>query len=162
MSCRNVQSADVFAVQVHRDVVIEGEDRQCTLRLSLLLHVNRSAVARLAPCFQTLADVVVRDDGRLLLKKLVPSGVVSVVMRVDDETHRLVGNAFQGHLNSVGERRVLIIDDNDAVVSNRSPNVASGSDQHVNAARHLRDFNLHFAEVLILKKKKKKKKKKSK
>src|SRR5271165_3498167 len=104
-----MQRADVFSVQMHGDIVIKRDDRQRALRLSLLFHVHRSAGTRLAAFLQSFADVIVRNDGSLLLKKFVPARVVSVVVRVDDKAHWLVGNAFEGYLNFVSKRSVLII-----------------------------------------------------
>ena len=43
--------------------------------------------------------------------------MVVVIVRVNDEAHRLVGDTFQGGLNFLGERRVLVIDNDDAVVT---------------------------------------------
>jgi hypothetical protein len=71
-------------------------------------------------------------------------------MRVDDEAHRLVGNAFESLLNSFCERSVLIVNDHNAIIANRSANVAPGPGEHVNVAGDCRDFDLHLAEVLIL------------
>lgn len=112
--------------------------------------MHRPAVARLTALFQPLANIIVSDDGRLLLEEFVPARVVSVVMRVDDEAHRLVGNALERRLNFVSERSVLIVNDHDAVIANGGANVASGAHQHVNIARDFRNFDLHFAEVLLL------------
>src|SRR5208283_4933682 len=114
--------------------------------------MHRTAVACLAAFFQALADIVMRDDGRLLLEKFVPARMVFMVMRVDDEAHRLVGNALERLLNSFRQRCVLIVDNHDAVIADRSANVASRSHQHINTAGDFRDFDLNFAEVMILSK----------
>ena len=97
-----IESADVFAVQVHGDIVIEGEDGQGLVRLRAWLHMDGAAVAAAAAALQALADVILRDDGRLLLEVCISAGVVGVIVRVDDETHGLVGDAFQCGLNLVG------------------------------------------------------------
>jgi len=76
--------------------------------------------------------------------------MVFVVMRVDDEAHRLVGNAFERLLDSFGQRRVLIVDHHDAVIADRSPDVAARPLEHVDVAGNFRDFDLNFAEVPVL------------
>lgn len=48
------------------------------------------------------------------------------------------------------ERGVLVVDDHDAVVTNRDADVAAGTLQHVHRAGDLDDFDLDFAEVLGL------------
>jgi hypothetical protein len=86
----------------------------------------------------------------LLLEKFVSARMVFVVMRVDNEAHRLVGNAFKRLLNSPRQRSVLIIHDHNPVIANRRANVASCPRKHVNISRYFRNFDLHLAEVLIL------------
>ena len=49
--------------------------------------------ADLEPRGQALADVLVRDDRRLLAEDLVAAGVIAVVVRVEDELDRLGGDA---------------------------------------------------------------------
>ena len=88
--------------------------------------------------------------GRLLLEVRVPAGVVAVIVRVDDEAHRLVGDALQRGLNLVRQRRVLVVDDHDAVLADGRADVAARALQHVDVAGDLGDLDLHFAEVLVL------------
>jgi hypothetical protein len=59
--------------------------------------------------------------------------VIAVIVRVDHKTYLLVGNAqiFQRSLNLLGEGRVLIVDDHDAVFPNGSRNVSSRALKHV-------------------------------
>ena len=96
-----------------------------SLAAGLCVHVNGPAVARRAAALQALAHVVLRDDRRLLLEICIPAGVIAVIVRVDDEPHRLVGDALQRGLNLVGQRGVLIVDDHDAVVADRRADVSS-------------------------------------
>jgi hypothetical protein len=117
VSGRKMQGANVFAVQVHGDIVIEGNDRQRPFGLRLVLDMDRSAVACRAAFLEALPNVVVGDDRSLLLEELVSASVVVVIVRIDDEAHGLVSDAFEGGLNFLGERRVLVIDDDDAVVT---------------------------------------------
>ncbi len=90
------------------------------------------------------------DDRRLLLKEFVSAGVVWVIVRVDDEAYRLVGNALQRCLNFVGERGVLIVDHDDAVAADRGTDVAARALQHIDGAGNFGDFDLHFGEIAVL------------
>mgnify|MGYP003694181695 CR=1 FL=1 len=71
-------------------------------------------------------------------------------VRVDNEAHRLVGDALKSGLDFLSQRCVFIVDNYDAVLADRCANVSSRAFQHVDVARYLRDFDLDFAEVLIL------------
>ncbi len=141
---------DIFAIQMHGHVVIERDDRQRFFGCGLHIHVHRAAIAGGAARFQSLAHIVLRDDRRLLLEIRVPAGVIAVIVRVDDEPHRLVGDAFQRRLNFLGERGVLIVDNHNSIVPDRCANVPSRAFQHVNVAGHLGDLHLDFAEILLL------------
>ena len=63
--------------------------------------MHRTAIAGGASALQPLADIVVRDDGCLLLEVRIPAGVVLVKVGIDDEPHRLVRNALERSLNSL-------------------------------------------------------------
>jgi hypothetical protein len=91
-----------------------------------------------------------RNDRRLLLEVRVSSGVVAVIVRVDDESHRLVGYPLERCLNLVGQRRVLIVDNHDPVVAHRRANVPARALQHVDVPGHFGDLDLNLAEVLFL------------
>ena len=144
------ERADVLAVQVHGHVVIERNDGQRPLSHRLVIHVHATTIARGAAALQPLAHVVLRDDRSLLLEICISARVISVIMRVDDEPHRLVGDALQRRLNLVGQRCVLIIDNHDAVFADGRADVSSRAFQHVNASGHLRDLDLDLAEILVL------------
>jgi hypothetical protein len=107
-------------------------------------------IARWATRLESLAHVILRDDGYLLLEISVAAGVVAVIVRVDDEAHRLFGDAFQCGLNLLRERSILIIHNHNAVVADRRANVPSRALEHVHVAGHFRDLDLHFAEILVL------------
>jgi hypothetical protein len=92
----------------------------------------------------------VRNDGCLLLEARIRAGVVLVKVGIDDEPHRLIRNALERSLNSLGQGSVLVVDHNNPVLSYRCPDVAAFAFQHVNSAGHFRDLHLDFAEVLIL------------
>ena len=109
-----VDGADVFTVQVHGGAVIEGDDGQHAVRC------RRCGVFKQfdgAAGSQPLAHVFLRDDGSQLGEIRISAGVVAVVVRVDDETHRLVGDAFERRLDLGRQRGELIVDHNDAIVA---------------------------------------------
>ncbi len=123
VTARKMQGSDVLAVEVHGHIVIEGENRQGFLGLRLDFATNRSEIARRAALFQTLADVVVGDHGRLFLEDCVSAGVVAVIVGVDDETNRLVGDPLQRGLDLVGQGSILVIDDYDAIIAHRCADI---------------------------------------
>jgi hypothetical protein len=69
---------------------------------------------------------------------------------VDDETDRLVGNSLERRLNPVGQRCVLIINYDYAIFTDGCSDVSACSFQHVNGTGDFGDFDLYFAEVLLL------------
>ena len=71
-------------------------------------------------------------------------------MSVNDEPEWFVGDALQRSLNLFGQRRILIVNDDNPILADGSSDVASRALQHVNVARDFRNFHLDFAEVLIL------------
>jgi hypothetical protein len=142
--------ADVFAVEVDGYIVVEGDDGQRALGLRLGFELHRSVVAGGAAFFEALADVVLGNDGRLLLEELVSTGVVLVVVGIDDEADGLVGDALECGLNLVGERGILVVNHDDAIVTYRSPDVAACALQHVYVAGDFNDLDLDFAEIVIL------------
>src|SRR5262249_43792417 len=103
--------------------------------------------------FKALSHVVLGDYRRTgIRERHVSAGMIAVIVRVDDEPHRFVGDLqlFQSSLNLVRERGELIVDDDDSVFANRSGYVATGAFQHVNVAGDFRGFDLHLREVLSL------------
>src|SRR5690349_1537956 len=113
-----MERAYVLAIQVNRDIVSESDNRKSFLGLRFGLNLHRGQVPGLTAFFQPLADVVLGDDGSVLLKQRVPSGVIAVIMRVDDKPDRLVGDALQGGTNFVGQGGIFVIDNDNAVLAN--------------------------------------------
>ena len=66
-----MQRADVLAIQVDSDVVIECQDGECFFGSSLALHGDGTEIAGRAARFKALADVIVGDNWRLFLEELV-------------------------------------------------------------------------------------------
>lgn len=113
-----------------------------------LLHAIDHAIAA-APLSGRFANVVLCNDGRLLLRICVAAGVIAVEVRIDDETDGLISDTFQCSLNLLGQPGVLIVDE-DVVADGRSNVSRSLAFQHVNVAGHFRDVELNFAQILVL------------
>src|SRR5208282_573884 len=101
--------ADVFSVEMQSDSVIVSDDGQGVLGLGSRFKMHRTAVAGSAARLEAFADVVVGDDRRLFLEVGVSTDVVTMIVRVDDEPHRLVVDAFQRGLNLFGQRGALVV-----------------------------------------------------
>src|SRR5205807_1621728 len=86
------------------------------------------------------AHVRVRDEGRpRIAKQLVSAGVIAVVVRVDDETHRLCRDPqiFERRLNFLRKRGVLVVHNRDAVFADRRGNISARAFQHVNVSGNI-------------------------
>ena len=70
--------------------------------------------------------------------------MVTVIMRIDDEPYRLVGNAFQRRANLLGQRRELVVHNDDAVIANRDADVATRALQHVHVAGDFMDLDFEL------------------
>src|ERR1700674_4533361 len=81
-----MQRANVFSVQVHGHVVLKGDDGYDGLGRVLHVHLDGGPVSRGAAVFEPFADVILRHErGACLVERDVPSVVVPVIIRVDDE-----------------------------------------------------------------------------
>ena len=107
----------ISSVQVQSNGVIVSDDGPRFLRLGFRFKMQRAAVARGAARLEAFADVIVGDDSSLLLEVGVSTDVVAMIVRVDDEAYRLVGNSLKCCVNLIGERRRLVIDQNNAIVA---------------------------------------------
>src|SRR5437899_9643858 len=58
-----VERADVLAIQVDRNIVVECDDGQRFFRLGLGVETHRAAIAGNSAALQSLAYIVVRNDG---------------------------------------------------------------------------------------------------
>jgi len=85
----------------------------------------------------------------LFLKAGIPVYVIEVIVGVDDEAHRFVGQFFERGFDPIGQRRELIIDQDDAIVADREPDVAARALEHVNIAGNLADLDFYFVEVIL-------------
>src|SRR5947209_3983600 len=150
MAGGKIKGANVVAIQVDGDVMVEGENGERLLGGRFAIDVHRPAITGARAALQPFADIVVRDNGRLLLEVLVSPSVIGVVVSVDDKADGLVGNAFQSGLNFLCQRGVLIVDHDNSVIANGGADVAAGAFEHVDVSGDFRDLHLHFAEVLVL------------
>src|SRR5579862_2009442 len=90
-----MQRSYVLPIQVHSHIMIERDDGQRLFGLRFGLKFHRAIVPCSATLLEALADVILRDDGRGLLENSVPSRVIFVIMRINDEPYRLVRDTFQ-------------------------------------------------------------------
>src|SRR5262249_8868516 len=90
---RKVQRADVFAIQMNGHVMLEGNNRQIRLFSGLNLHLDGAAVSGRAAGLQSFPDVVLSNHGRAgIAEWRVSSGVVAVIVGINDEADGLVSN----------------------------------------------------------------------
>ena len=137
---RDMEHVDLVAVQVEGHRLTERDDRQRVLgrrrnppveRLHELLHTH------------PLAYVVVRHDERARLAQvLVPASMVTVPMRVEHEPDRAVSELAYRSDDAFGQRRVLVVDEKNAVGPGRDPNVPSTTDEHVNPGSEIDRLDL--------------------
>src|SRR5215471_5079708 len=149
-----MQRANVFAIQVHAHVVLNSDDRQRRFRRRFDFGLNRTAIgtdAGDATAFQSLAHIVLGNHrGTRVAERLVPAGVITVIVSVDDKPHGFVGNALESGLNLFRKRRELIINDNDAVFTYRGRYVAARALEHVDVSRYFSYFDLNLREIILL------------
>src|ERR1700688_1941134 len=151
MAGRKIKGANILAVQVDGDVVIESNDGQCFVRRRLGIHMDGAAVADGSRALQTLSNVVLRDHGSLFLEIGVTATVIAVIVRVDDESHRFVCDALQRGLNLIGQGSVLVVDDHNTIIAHGPSNVPAAIPfKHVHFSRHSGYRYLNFAEILVL------------
>ena len=91
-----MQHVDVFSIQMDGDFVVEGEDGQPGFCQWLYFELQGAEVAGRAALFQALADVVMGDNGRLLLEEFVSTNMIQMVMGVDDEAVALTASRLPG------------------------------------------------------------------
>src|SRR5215813_2148746 len=90
------------------------------------------------------------DDRRIKAEYRVAAGVIAVPVRVDDEFELALAQFLKRGLDLVGERRVLIINDQKAVRADRNADVSTRAFKHIDVAGHLGRFHLNFGKILPL------------
>jgi hypothetical protein len=140
---------DLFAIQMNRQGVVEGQDRQRAFGLGAAREDHGSAVAHRSAGFEPLANVIVRDDWSLLLEVLITVCVVSVVVGINYESNPLVSNLLESgtescvptprtHRRPGRSRRLDICSD-----------VAIFASQQVDIPRNLGNLHLDLLNVLL-------------
>ena len=138
--------ADGVAIPIKIHPVGKSDDRQSDGRRGRNVPVER--FHELIDAHAT-ADVFVRyNDRSRFAKVLVAAGVIEMPVRVQYETHFPVRDLGDGGEDFLGERRVLVVDYERAVLSHRQADVAAPAHQHVHTVRHLDGSNLHIGHVL--------------
>ena len=89
------------------------------------------------------------DDVTLKPEMRVPPGVIAMVVRVEHKLEFPRAELLQGRFNLTGERRKLIVHDQDAVRPDGDPNVPSGTRQHVNMVGDLSGLDFDFGKILL-------------
>src|SRR5262245_416863 len=95
-------------------------------------------------------DVAASDRASCFSQRLVSSGVVGIVSRVDEVTNRTFRERANCGQDLVGQRSVLGINDQDAVISNLDRDVATRANEHVDMALDRQNMNLDGIQVLVL------------
>ncbi len=95
-----------------------------------------------------------RDDRRALVgERQVTARVVIVIVGIDDEAHRLVGNAdvLQSGRDLGRERCKLIVNENNPILTDRGGHIAAlAALQQKDIAGYFRYLDLDLTEVLLL------------
>ena len=141
MGMLDMDGADVVAVEVEGQILAEGDHRQRAgrrrrhpLAAHQLLHRHPAA------------DIVVGDDHRAgAAEILVPAGMIAMPVGVDDEADRIgIERAHRGE-DPLGQRRILIVDQDVAVGAVGEADIAAAAEQHGDAGRDPLDADLGTA-----------------
>src|SRR5262249_55204099 len=84
-----VESSNVFAIQMHGGAVVEGDHWQGFFWSRLGCIAQNTAASG-----EALADILVRNDRCFFSELYVAAGVITMKMRVEDELEWLVGDSF--------------------------------------------------------------------
>src|SRR5579862_476246 len=98
---------------------------------------------------ESLANILVGDDRGVGSELGVAAGVIAMKMSVDNELEGFVRDSFQGGFDFWSERRELVVNNHDAIFTNRNANIPARALQHIDIACHLGDLDFHFAEILL-------------
>src|SRR5206468_2360994 len=93
--------------------------------------------------------IVMRNHGSIFLEVGISVDVIEMVVGIDDEAHRFVSYTLERGFDLFRKRRELIIDNDDAVLTDREADIPTLALQHVNIAANLADLDLYFAEVIF-------------
>ncbi len=142
----DVEDTDLIAVQMKRDRIAEGHHWKRLLRRGRHLAADPFDELLFA---HPLAHVLVgHDQCPGAAQVLVAARVVEVPVRVEHEADRSVVDGLHRRPDLVGQGRVLVVDEKDAVLPRRDAHVAPRADEHGDAVGQLDRPDLDPAEVL--------------
>src|SRR5579872_568733 len=144
VTVREMDRPDILAVQMHGGPVVK-----CNYGQGCFWGRWDCAACYGSAFLQTLADVIVSDDGRIGAELGIATSMVSMEMSVNDKLERFVGDSFEGRFDFGSERRELVIDNHDAVFTHGNADIASRAFQHINVTSHFSDLDFHRAEILL-------------
>src|SRR4051794_37615513 len=102
-------------------LVIESDDRHRIFGRGRLRSKTLGAGAR----SQAFAHVLMSDDGAArLCELLISAGMVKVIVRVQDEEHRLIGDPSERGLDLGSQRRELIVNNDNAIVTHGNADIS--------------------------------------
>ena len=149
VSVRHVERIQLVPVEVERHVLRERDDGQRAVRTRRLRRRFPADTLQHLVHVEALPDVFVRHDkGPRLSEILVAPRVVPMPVRVEHEADRLGRYRPDGSQNLVGQRRVLVVDDEDSVVADEDSDVAARAEQHVHTRGDPLRLDLDCVEVL--------------
>ena len=139
VSAGKVRRFDFFPVEMDRERFVEGNHGPGVGGRGLSVAACGSKFSR-----QPLADVRVRDDGRLRPEDDIAARVIAVPVRIEDEFQITSTHAFQGCADFLSQRRKLVIDDQNAVFAEGDSDIPARPVQHVDVALDVRglDFDV--------------------
>ena len=89
------------------------------------------------------------DDRCFWSKNFVPAGVISMPVGIENEAQLLITDSFECGPDLIGERRILIVDNQNAVVADRNTDIAARSLEHVNVAGNFGRFDFYLRPVSL-------------
>ena len=88
------------------------------------------------------------DDRTHFSHVFVPTRVIPVPVRVDEELHVTFRQRLDGSEDFFGQRRELIVDQERTVVSYGKPQIPPGSNKHIHVTRNVYRLDLNLVRVL--------------
>jgi hypothetical protein len=97
---------------------------------------------------ETLAHVLLGDHNRTVFAEWrIPADMIAVVVRIDEEANRLLGDGGNRGLELVVHLRELAVHHDDAVVACGNRRVAAEALEHIGAAAKVEALHLDFRPV---------------
>ena len=128
---RRANSADRLTVEVEIDPRGEGHDRQ---RIFRRRHGRRATRSGRRLTGKALADIVAGEDGRArFAEHVVAAGMIEVPVRVDQVFRLALRELLDLGEIRLGIGDVLIVDQEDAIIADAEPEIATLAHQHLHA-----------------------------